>query len=56
MYDEAEESYTVTYFQDGEIIDQTSIDEEDYDLAWYLFEKEFGHTRDENTTVLITKD
>lgn len=44
-------SYNVFYLDgDGELIDQTQIDENSKALAWELF-KEFGHSRKRGYTV-----
>lgn len=44
-------TYNVFYFDgEGELIDQTQIDENNEDLAWELF-NEFGHIRKDGYTV-----
>jgi hypothetical protein len=44
-------SYIYGLFKDDELIDETSIDEEDEDLAKSLFFEEFGHVETENMKV-----
>lgn len=36
--------YKVYLYENDQIIDETCIDENSEELAWYLFKQEFGHT------------
>lgn len=45
--------YKVCLFENDQLIDETCIDENNEELAWYLFKEEFGHTN-LNDTAYIT--
>jgi len=38
------QEYRAILFDDEQVVDETVIDENSEELAWYLFKEEFGHT------------
>ena len=37
------QEYRATLFDDEQLVDETVIDENSEELAWYLFKEEFGY-------------
>jgi len=45
--------WKVYLYEDGQVIDETCIDEKDEDFAWHLFKDEFGHTNLNDTAYIV---
>ncbi len=45
--------YRAILFDDEQTIDETVIDENSEELAWYLFKEEFGHTNLNDSAYIV---